>query len=268
MVARRGFTLVELLVVIAIIALLMSILMPALNYARELGRRIGCMGNLKQLSLAWVIYADENDGDLVNGMLGQDRIQPGSSPPVILEEAWVGVVNGSWPRRRQIYGSNIDEGIRNGALWKFLKQPKVYRCPAGAVGHMVSYAIVDSMNGVAQNNARADQVWANNRGDLSKTQERAVFIDIGRVRDSSYHVYYDRELWHDPPPVRHHNGATIGYADAHAAYVKWKGSDTIEFGRDDDQGDPDRSPQTPEGREDLEKMQREVYGKLGYTPSK
>lgn len=264
MVARRGFTLVELLVVIAIIALLMSILMPALNYARELGRRIGCMGNLKQLSLAWVMYADENDGDLVNGMLGQDRIQPGSSPGVILEEAWAGVVNGSWPRRRQIYGSNIDEGIRNGALWEYLREPKVYRCPSGVVGHMVSYAIVDSMNGVAQPGTKADQVWANNRGDLSKTQERAVFIDIGRVRDSSYHVYYDRELWHDPPPVRHHDGATIGYADAHAEYVKWKGSDTIEFGRNDDRDDPDRSPQTPEGKLDLAQMQRDVYGKLGY----
>ena len=55
---RRGFTLVELLVVIAIIALLMSILMPALNLARKLGRRIVCKGNLNQLSLAWVMYTD------------------------------------------------------------------------------------------------------------------------------------------------------------------------------------------------------------------
>jgi prepilin-type N-terminal cleavage/methylation domain-containing protein len=140
MSTRRGFTLVELLVVIAIIALLMSILMPALNLARELGRRIVCKGNLKQLSLAWVMYTDENNGDFVNGLLGQDRIQPGSSPPVILEEAWVGVVGtgSGWDKRRQIYGSNIDEGIRNGALWEYLKQPKVYRCPAGMVGHMVN----------------------------------------------------------------------------------------------------------------------------------
>jgi hypothetical protein len=130
---------------------------------------------------------------------------------------------------------------------------------------MVSYAIVDSMNGTVQPNARADQVWVNNRGELSKTHERAVFIDIGRVRDSSYHVYYDRQLWHDPPPVRHHDGATIGYADAHAEYVKWKGSDTIEFGRNDSWGDDhDLPPQTPEGRLDLAQMQREVYGRLGY----
>jgi prepilin-type N-terminal cleavage/methylation domain-containing protein len=263
---RRGFTLVELLVVIAIIALLMSILMPALNYARELGRRIVCMGNLKQLSLAWVMYADENDSDFVNGMSGQDRIKPGSSPPVILEEAWVGIVDGSWTKRKQIYGSTIDEGIRNGALWEYLKQPKVYRCPAGKVGEMVSYAIVDAMNGVAQANTKQDQVWANNRGDLTKTHSKLLFIDIGKVRDSSYHIYYDRGLWGDPPPVRHRDGATVSYADAHCEYIKWKGQETIDFGRKDDREDPDRQPQIPEGRKDLEQIQKDVYGKLGYTP--
>ena len=270
---RRGFTLVELLVVIAIIALLMSILMPALNIARELGRRIVCMGNLKQLSFAWVIYADENDGDFVNGMLGQDRIQLGSSPPVILEEAWVGVVDGGWPKRRQIYGSTIDEGIRNGALWEYLKEPKVYRCPAGRVGEMVSYAIVDAMNGdpwsgqtpgTPPSPTQADQVWANNRGDLSKAHNKLLFIDIGKVRDSSYHVYYCQATWGDPPPVRHRDGVTVSYADAHCEYVKWKGQDTIDFGRNDKRIDPDRSPQTPEGRKDLQQLQKDVYGKLGY----
>ena len=57
----HGFTLIELLVVIAIIAILMAILMPALNRARLQGKRAACMGNLKQLTLAWIMYADEND---------------------------------------------------------------------------------------------------------------------------------------------------------------------------------------------------------------
>ena len=273
---RRGFTLVELLVVIAIIALLMSILMPALNVARELGRRIVCKGNLNQLSLAWVMYTDENNGDFVNGMLGQDRIQPGTSPPVILEEAWVGIVNGGWSNRQQIYGSNIDEGIKNGALWEFLKNPKVFRCPAGQVGEMVNYAIVDSMNGdpfsgqsgTPPSPSQRDQVWANNRGDLTKTQKRVVFVDVGKVRNSSYHVYYHQESWGDPPSVRHRDGVTVSYADAHSVYIKWKGQTTIDWGRNDKRGDGDRQPQTndEEGRLDLQGFQREVYGKLGYIP--
>ena len=60
-VSLRGFTLIELLVVIAIIAVLMAILMPALNRARLQGKRAACMGNLKQLTLAWIMYSDEND---------------------------------------------------------------------------------------------------------------------------------------------------------------------------------------------------------------
>jgi len=61
----NGFTLIELLVVIAIIAVLMAILMPALNRAREQGKRAACLSNLKQLQLAWVgaSSAINNNGD-------------------------------------------------------------------------------------------------------------------------------------------------------------------------------------------------------------
>ena len=64
---RKAFTLIELLVVVAIIAILMAILMPALQRAREQGKRAACLNNLKQLQLAWIMYADENDDKIVNG---------------------------------------------------------------------------------------------------------------------------------------------------------------------------------------------------------
>src|ERR1700709_615967 len=59
---RRGFTLVELLVDIGIIAVLISILLPALNTAREQARRIQCLSNVRQLTMAWIAYAGENKG--------------------------------------------------------------------------------------------------------------------------------------------------------------------------------------------------------------
>jgi len=58
---RGGFTLIELLVVIAIIALLMSILMPALSRAKEQTRAVICLHNLHQLGLAWKMYFDDNN---------------------------------------------------------------------------------------------------------------------------------------------------------------------------------------------------------------
>src|ERR1044072_1928741 len=59
---RKGFTLVELLVVIGIIAVLLGILLPALNKARKSARTTACISNCRQLAMAEIQYVNENKG--------------------------------------------------------------------------------------------------------------------------------------------------------------------------------------------------------------
>jgi prepilin-type N-terminal cleavage/methylation domain-containing protein/prepilin-type processing-associated H-X9-DG protein len=71
-----GFTLIELLVVIAIIALLMSILMPALSKAKEQVKAAACLSNLHQLGLAWKMYTDDNKGYFTEYLEWLEELEP------------------------------------------------------------------------------------------------------------------------------------------------------------------------------------------------
>ncbi|MHC4707329.1 MAG: type II secretion system protein, partial [Planctomycetota bacterium] len=118
MARRDGFTLIELLVVIAIIAILLAILMPALNRVREQGKRAACLSNVKQLTLAWILYADDNDGKMASGNTSLGGHNKDG-------DCWA-----YWPGRNASEEDRID-GIERGLLFPYCPNLNLYKCPTG-----------------------------------------------------------------------------------------------------------------------------------------
>jgi prepilin-type N-terminal cleavage/methylation domain-containing protein/prepilin-type processing-associated H-X9-DG protein len=255
---QRGFTLIELLVVIAIIAILMAILMPALNRAKEQGKRAACLNNLRQMTLGWILYADDNDDKIVHANTGRS-------------DAWV-----RWPGRNASEQQRID-GIMSGLLYRYCPNVKLYKCPTGAPGEVVTYAIVDAMNGY-DGISGTQNLMVYRRMQIKSPNRRVVFLDEGRLSTNSWTIYYDEERWWDKVTARHGDGTNWSFADGHSEYWKWKDPRTIKIAKMDYipwintgwwqpganlNGNLNFSP----GNQDLHKVQKAVWGKLGYTPS-
>jgi prepilin-type N-terminal cleavage/methylation domain-containing protein/prepilin-type processing-associated H-X9-DG protein len=78
---RRNFTLIELLVVIAIIAVLAAMLLPVLHKAKQLGKKIQCLSNLKQMGIAMSMYAEDNASRAPYKMCWWSRLLPYAGTP-------------------------------------------------------------------------------------------------------------------------------------------------------------------------------------------
>lgn len=261
--AKEGFTLIELLVVIAIMTILIALLLPTLHMIREQGKRAICMGNLKELNIAWVLYANDHDQKLISGNAGATDLQG----PVT---GWIGKAydNPGYLTGKQLPEKQQKEGIRAGTLWPYAEDESLYKCPTGLKGALVTYAIMDAMNGCT---GRRDEgsPFVDNMMQINQPSERMVFIDEGRLTPDSFAVYYVRKVWWDSPPVRHRDGTTFSYADGSVRYYKWQGSDTIMIGKDALQSHINGiSPATSDGFLDLQFIQKGCWGKLGYDPLK
>ena len=216
---RAAFTLVELLVVIGIIAVLISILLPALSAARKAAMSVQCMSNIRQLLTGCAMYANENQG---HWPAGSD------------DGYWLGPNNHRWHGARASNAEAFDFNLDPSPLKRYLQAGKVKVCPAwgdnvpsgyetGCGGYGYNYGYIGgSMYALGRWDAWGYQTTAKVT-QIKKTAEKIAFADSaapynGALVESSFLEPPDGGGWPLSPTIhfRHNNRyASIGWADGH-----------------------------------------------------
>jgi prepilin-type N-terminal cleavage/methylation domain-containing protein/prepilin-type processing-associated H-X9-DG protein len=230
---RAAFTLIELLVVIAIIAILASLLLPALASAKRKGQGAVCINNQRQMLIAWHLYADDNNDVLVLNNPDNYGDANGRFPSWCLGDMRYGNPD----------GTNIALLMSNrvASLGPYVKTVRIFKCPSDQSRTILkdgkSYPRVRSysMNchmGTRFQWAAGGEVFLK-MGDWNRFSRPGwiVFTDthddsiktciFNQARDATFGA------WGNFPTARHGKSGTVGFVDGHAELRRWVDSRTL-----------------------------------------
>lgn len=204
-----AFTLIELLVVIAILVILAAMLLSSLSRAKSKAWDINCRSNLRQMTLGWIMYPDDNDGQIPYNNGGA----PSGAPPGF----WVlGIATSD------VNTTNIEAGT----IYRYVGNPRVYKCPADrslvtgtTIPRVRSYSIEGMLGAPPPEHLTLFK-------QMVSPGPSGVFVALDEnetsIEDGTFGIETPPYAgWINLPSDRHIQAANLSFADGHVTRFKF-----------------------------------------------